>query len=181
MRRGFCNSGMRILPWVGIATVLVVTVCTGASEVRAPDRLYTNRVAHWSIAYPGDWIVDDHDPADVRIYSSAAKTALCGIHSTKAAFKTLDEFTDAVLAHDKLYFVDKGQVFGVLARTKISLPNTVVGSDVLTEIGPGGKSRRVYILADGQGFAIDCETYAKDWDRLAPFFEQIIRSFALGN
>ncbi len=45
--------------------VQVAPLRTHAQD-RAPDRLYINRVAHWSIAYPGDWIVDDHDPADLE-------------------------------------------------------------------------------------------------------------------
>lgn len=134
------------------------------------ERAYTNPVYGWSIAYPRTWTVDSGNLGFVKIVSSADK-ALCGIHSHEVPLKTVDEFTDALER-------DPNRV--ILARRKISLPNDVIGNDVLARTMGGGKSRRIYILADGRAFGIDCETYEKDWDRLEPFYDRIIRSFKLG-
>jgi len=134
------------------------------------ERVYANAVYRWSITYPSSWTVDSGNLGFVKI-SSSVDQALCGIHSREVPFRTVDEYTDALeRATDRV----------VLARRQISLPNDVIGNDVLTRILGGGKSRRIYTLSDGRGFAIDCETYDKDWDRLEPFYDRIIRSFTLG-
>jgi len=147
-------------------------------NVAPAERLYTNPVYRWSISYPSSWTVDSGALSFVRIASSA-DNALCGIHSGAVPFKTVDEFTDTTLANSERYFRDRGHVFVISARRQISLPNDIIGNDVLTGIGAGEKSRRVYILADGRGFMLDCETYVKDWDRLEPFYDRIVRSFTL--
>jgi len=134
------------------------------------EHVYTNPVYRWSIAYPSSWTVDSGNPGFIKI-SSSADQALCGIHSQTAATRTVDEFTDAL---------ERAPNRVTLARKKISLPNDVIGNDVLSRIVGGGKSRRIYVLAEGRAFGIDCETYEKDWDRLEPFYDRIIRSFTLG-
>ena len=148
-------------------------------SVAPAERVYTNPVYRWSISYPSSWAVDSADVSFVRITSST-DNALCGIHSGAVPFKTVDEFADTTLANNEQYFRDRGQVFVISARRQISLPNDITGIDVLTGIGAGGKSRRVYILVDPRGFMIDCETYAKDWDRLEPFYDRIVKSFTMG-
>ena len=115
----------------------------------------------------------------VRI-RSAAESALCSIHSGPMdRFNSVDELTDFLLANDAQFFREKRQKFAVLARKRISLPNRIVGNDVLAEIGPGGRSRRVHVLADGRGFAIDCETYAKNWSSLEVEYQKVIASFTV--
>jgi len=133
------------------------------------ERAYTNPVYRWSIAYPGSWTVDNRNPGFVKI-SSSSDEALCGIHSQTVASGTVDEFTNAL---------ERAPNRVTLARRKISLPNDVIGNDVLSRIVGGGKSRRIYVLADGRALGIDCESYEKDWDRLEPFYDRIIRSFTL--
>mgnify|MGYP001619268813 CR=1 FL=1 len=61
----------------------------------------------------------------------------------------------------------------------ISLPNNVTAADVVTELGPGGKSRRIYVLIDKQAFVIDAETYTTAWDVFSQNFDQIIKSFTV--
>lgn len=177
VRRSECR--VMVVLWLAL-----LSACTAAggllrSVVDPSERLYTNPVYRWSISYPVGWTMDSSDPSYVRI-RSVAENALCGIHSRVTdQFKTVDELTDSLHAHNERYFRDRGQVFVILARRRITLPNDIVGNDVLTEIGPGGKSRRIYVLADGRGFTIDCETYAKNWERLEPLYDRIIGSFTL--
>ncbi len=145
------------------------------------ERLYTNPIYRWSISYPANLKVKSSDPGFVEIYSPAPE-GLCGIHSSRGVlpFKTVDEFTDSTLVNAERFFKDRGKLFAILARRRISLPNNIIGNDVLTEIGPGGRSRRIYVLAEGEVFVMDCETYVKNWERLEPTFDRIIRSFTLG-
>ena len=140
---------------------------------------YASKAWRWSIAYPAGWSVDGKDPDVVRVRSSA-ENALCTIHSGAVdRFNTVDELTDFMLANDVQFFKDRKQGFSVLARRRITLANGIVGNDVLVEIGPGGKSRRVHVLADKRAFALDCEGYAKDWDQLEAVYQRIIVSFTI--
>ena len=144
-----------------------------------PPHKYTNSTYRWSISYPSNWTVDDKNPAFVRILSSA-DNALCGIHTVSVRSKSLDEFTDLMLAQTEQFLKQKGLVSVILSRRRISLPNDIAGYDVLVDILPGGRSRRIFVLADGQAYALDCETYAKNWEKFEPFFKRIINSFTLG-
>jgi tetratricopeptide (TPR) repeat protein len=143
--------------------------------------VYTNPDFPWSVAYPAGWSVDDSDTSYIRINRSDddGLFGLCGIHSAAVDFTTVDEFVDVSLPHDEEYFKDRGQTFGVLSRQDITLSSGVSGVETIAEIGPGGKSRRVYMLADGRAYAIDCETYLADWPKLESVYNQIINSFTL--
>ncbi len=105
--------------------------------VAPSENLYTNPVYRWSISFPSRWTIDSGDLSFVKIASSA-DNALCGIHSGAVPFKTVDEFTDITLANNERYFRDRGQVFVISSRRRLSLPNDIIGNDVLTGIGVGG-------------------------------------------
>lgn len=140
---------------------------------------YANAKWRWSISYPAGWTLDGKDPDLVRIHAFS-ENALCTIHSGPVdRFNTVDEFTDFMLAHDTEFLTGKGQKFVVLKRQRIKLPKGIIGNDVLAEIGPGGHSRRIHVLADGRGFAIDCEGYTKHWDRIEPAYQRVISSFTV--
>jgi hypothetical protein len=142
------------------------------SEAAVPARGYTNPTYRWSVTYPADWKTDAADPNDVRVSSG---DGLCGFHSGPARLKTADEFADLAEEQDqKAHFTTRHS-----PKQPISLPNGVVGVDVVREIRGGGRSRRIYMLADGVAYSIDCETYANGWEQFAPFFAQIISSFTL--
>ena len=50
---------------------------------------------------------------------------------------------------------------------------------MLVELGPGGRSRRLHVLVDGRGFAIDCEAYTRHWGKLEGAYQRIIASFTV--
>jgi hypothetical protein len=166
--------------WLLLATIAAAAAHAQEATKAAPEMSkYTSKAWRWSIAYPAGWRVEAKDPDLVRI-RSAGDNALCSIHSGPMdRFNSVDELTDFLLANDAQFFREKGQKFAVLARKRISLPNRIKGNDVLAEIGPGGRSRRVHVLADGRGFAIDCEGYAKNWSTLEPYYQRVIASFSV--
>ena len=94
-------------------------------------------------------------------------------------FNNVDEFTDFLLGDNERLFKGRGVRFAVLARQKITLPGKIVGNDVLADVGPV-RSRRLYVLADGRGFAVDCESDAKSWSGLEVSYRRIIGSFTVG-
>ena len=142
-------------------------------------RVYNNAVHRWSVSVPAGWKLDATNPADVRIHSPAGD-GLCGMHSRGVTrFTTVDEYSDFMTAFNEQYFKDRGVQVRSSPKQRISLPNEVSGVDVLTEILSGGRSRRIYVLADGVGYGIDCETHATNWEKLEHFFARIIGSFTL--
>ncbi len=171
--------GFRIALLLSLGLALLNASFVADAQQGEPDRLYTNSTYRWSISYPSNWTVDDKNPAFVRILSSA-DNALCGIHTGSVRFKSLDAFTDFMLAHSEQFLKQRGAVSVILSRRRISLPNDIGGYDVLVDILPGLRSRRIFVLADGQAYGLDCETYAKNWEKFEPFFERIINSFTLG-
>ena len=167
-----------LLPLVALA---VAAAAPGKVAAQPAPKMgtYTNASWRWSISYPTGWTVESNYPGLVE-FRSATDNALCAIHSGPMdRFNTVDELTDFLLKHDEEFLKSKGQKFVVLARQRIKLPNGMAGNDVLAEIGPGGRSRRLHVLADGRGFAVDCEGYAKDWSRLDAIYRRIIASFAV--
>jgi hypothetical protein len=162
-----------------VATVAVAAYAQEAPKPARETAQYTNKSWRWSISYPTGWTIDSSNPTFVVI-RSAPQNAMCGIHSGPVdRFNTVDELTDFLLAHDEKFFKGKGQKFTVVTRKRIKLPNGIVGNDVLAEIGPGGRSRRIHVLADGRGLAVDCEGYTKSWSKLEVAYQRIIASFTV--
>jgi len=167
--------------WIFGVLIAAATIACGQEPPRpARDtRTYANASWRWSVSYPAGWTIDSSDSALIRIRSEA-RSALCSIHSGAVdRFNTVDEFTEFMLANETQFFREKGQKFTVLGRKRITLPNRVVGNDVLAGIGAGGKSRRIHVLADGRGFAIDCETYTKNWASVEADYQRVIASFTV--
>jgi hypothetical protein len=160
-------------------TALASTHAAGAEQRAIGMKQFTNKAWRWTVSYPAGWTLDSTNPAFIVI-RSAGESALCGIHSGPVdRFNTVNELTEFMLAHDRKFFGDKKQKFTVLSRAPIRLARGITGNELLVEIGPGGRSRRLHVLADGRGFAVDCEGYSKTWSRLDPHYRRIIASFAV--
>lgn len=142
-------------------------------------RLYPSSRYPWSISYPFSWIINDKDPAFVRFFSKRERM-LCGIHSTSARSSNVDDFTDFMLAGgEQVARKQLGLESVTLSRTRISLPNENVGNDVLVDLRPGGRSRRIFAIIADYAYLIDCETYVHNWGNAEPIFDRIIRSFTV--
>lgn len=151
-------------------------------DTNTPDRLYKNSAYGWSVSYPGNWTIDAGDVAFIKIYPALGMPGgLCGIHSATVAQKTVDEMTDLVTAITERSLKQRGLSLVVLSRRRISLQNNMPANDVLVEIQPGGKSRHLYVVASGRGFSVDCDTQARDWNKLESYFDRIISSFMISN
>lgn len=164
----------------------LIEIITGEEDVEEASRVTTTSTFvspdfPWSIDYPSDWIVNAGEPNFVRISRNVddGLFALCGVHSNTLGFKTLDEFVDFVIDFEDDYFKERGQTYDILSRQAITLTSGMSGIELMVELGPGGKSRRLYFLAAGYEFVIDCETRLSDWPRLEATYDQIINSFTV--
>ena len=125
-------------------------------------------------------MIDDNPSYVTFILPSAL--ARCGVHTARVRFETLDELTDVLLAQtERTTFERTSLESKTVSRRRIKLANDIVGNDVIVNITPGGRSRRVFSLVDGIAYVIDCETYSIFWERTAAEFDLIIRSFTVGN
>ncbi len=177
-----CRSFRASAGWVLLVVALAAAaVAHGQDRPRSAREVktYTNASWRWTISYPAGWTIDAKDPDVIRI-RPAAGDGMCSILSGPVdRFNTVDELTNFMVAHDERFLKEKGQKLVVLARRPITLPNNIIGNDVLADIGPGGRSRRVHAIADGRGFAIDCEAYTKNWSKLEAVYQRIIGSFTV--
>ncbi len=173
--------------WIIIISLLFASACAQqkrsksyAPELTPPkhEKEYVNPVCKWSIRYPNDWTIDSSDPSFVKI-QPPVDSALLGIHCTTINYTSLDDFVNSALAHNEGYFKQKGQTMVVMTRQSTYLPNGVPAVDVILEIRPGGKSRRIYVLVDKHAFLVDAETYIEKWDMFHPYFDRMISSFTV--
>ena len=142
-------------------------------------RTYANAAWRWSLSYPAQWTLEASDPAQIRV-RFAERNASCSLYSgAMDRFNNVDELTEFILKNDEQIFKERKQKFGILERKRITLPNRLVANDVLAEIGPGQRSRRIYALVDGRGFAIDCETDSKNWENVEADYQRIVASFTV--
>ncbi len=147
----------------------------------APLRTFAHPRHSWSIAYPGGWKLDFRDPGEVSITRpNSFAHAGCETHSRPVAQSTaLEDFADSSLRRNAESLQKEGVQVRVTSRKNISLPKGVTGIEVIREISGGGRSRVVFVLADGMSYILDCQTDVRMWDIIAPLFEQIISTFTL--
>lgn len=144
----------------------------------APSQTFANPAYPWSVTYPADWKIDTN-PASVRIEPPGGG-ALCGIHSAEVPFKTLDEFVEHNRAFSEKFFKERGVALTGPERRPLPLPGGVAGVETLVDMSNGGRSRRVFVLAEPIGYVIDCETYTGAWEKFEPVFARIIASLTFG-
>ena len=143
-------------------------------------RVYQNPSFPWSVTYPDGWTLNLTSPGQLQIlHPGPGDQAGCSFFSVAVQFTSVDEFSNFWITQADQDMKRRG--IGVRRGTKqsITLPNQIVGVSVTTEILAGGRSRSVFVLADGVGYMMDCETSAKSWDRFATSFERIINSFTI--
>jgi hypothetical protein len=153
-------------------------VSLSAADAAVPDRTFSSSPYGWSVSFPEDWKVADTDPKDIEIHSPDGR-AQCGFHSYSGTFKyrTVDEFVDAREPAYEKVMKDAGGAIRNISKQRISLPNGVIGIDLLNDILNGGRSRSVFILDVPFAYNIDCETYAESWEMFEPTFSRIIATF----
>jgi hypothetical protein len=138
---------------------------------------YANPAYPWSVSYPVGWNIDASKANDVRLLAPDG-SALCGIHSAEVRFKAADEYADFMLAFNERHFKERGVMLTGTGKRPMALAGGVTGIEVITDMSNGGRSRRVFVLAEPLGYVIDCETYTGSWERYEPVFARIIASLS---
>ncbi len=136
---------------------------------------YVSPTYGWSIDYPNGWLVDSSDPTFVEIRDKD-DSAMVGIHAVGTTVP-LTDVVDEMLASQEQYQQEKGKTWVLVSRQPMSLPDGTPAIDVVVELGPGGRSRQLYVVSGDKAFAVDAETYTTLWDTFSEDFDRIVNSF----
>ena len=104
---------------------------------------------------------------------------MCGIHSGQVRFTRVTEFSDFMLEFNRKTLEAQGMKHRILSREQSSLLGGEPVVDVLVDIVPGGRSRRLFVLHRDTGIVVDCENYVQNWPLVEGHYDAIISSFAL--
>ena len=159
--------------------IIIFTFFVPSKSYSDSFKAYTSPVFGWTIQYPSNWTLNDSDPTAVMI-TSPLRRAFIGIHTNDVRAKTLDELVDFIILYTKRQLYEAKNInYVVVSRKKIQIDKNTIGIDVLSELRPGGKSRRLYFLVENRAFGVDAETYAEEWDQFVSQFDRILRTFRL--
>jgi hypothetical protein len=145
-----------------------------------PHELFVNAEHGYSFCYPAvseglvaNATLDERDSTFVRL--TFGDVALIGVHVGPAGSRTLDEYAGE-------FFAGYGASLPGFANPTtrwIELRGGLPAYEMVNEVGPGGRSRKVLIVDAGRTILIDAETYLTLWDLLESDFDLVISSFEL--
>ena len=157
---------------------LVLQAPEGATQPQfAP---FESTVKGWAIERPVRWAILD-DPGGPTLLIAPGETAICGIHTATDAGPDLASLSERFLRSSERYLRQKhGLASRVVARRPRRLGSGEPAVDVIVELTPGGRARRLFTLApNGWGHVVDCETSTELWSSHEAVFERLFRSFRL--
>lgn len=161
------------------ALALLLQAPNGAAQPQyAP---FESTVKGWSIDRPLHWGLLD-DPGGPTLLIAPGEAAICGVHTAfRPPATDLQGFTDRFLSGTEQYLrLNHGLRSQLKARRSLRLSSGEAAIDVLVELHPGGRARRLFVLAaDGRGHVLDCETSIELWSNHQAVFERVFRSFRL--
>lgn len=167
---------------IAILAALGGTAAAQENAEAVPDGIsvYTNLRYHWSIAYPATWSIEAEDDSFIRIVAPE-KNGICGIRSRATSQPTADALADYALAYAKKNLKEhKGLEQVEVSRGRTTLRGDVEAADVMVDLRPnGGQARRIYVVANGNGFMVDCASSGAAWRTNEIQFKKIIASFTL--
>ena len=157
---------------------LLLQAPDGATQVQyAP---FESTAKGWSIDRPLHWGLLD-DPSGPTLLIAPGEAAICGVHTASQPATDLQGFTARFLSSTEQYLrLNHGLRSQLKARRSLRLSSGEAAIDVLVELHPGGRTRRLFVLAaDGRGHVVDCETSVELWSSHQAVFERVFRSFRL--
>jgi hypothetical protein len=168
-------------PAPALAWPLLLGLCCSQALAQSEFILHENRWQGWSISYPRDWRQKE-DGAGNAQFISASGDAVCGVHVANSPPASVYTLTDRVLSGQASFLKEHSRIESiVVSRKKISLTSGEPATDVVVDLMPGGRSRRIFSIADsGRAYMIDCETYVPLWQTYQDIFDKMILSFRIG-
>ncbi len=106
---------------------------------------------------------------------------MCGVYSGGMTQCSLDGLTESLLeGYAQELRQGAGLASRVVDRKKVLLASGELASDVTVDLIPGGRSRRLFAIANnGSVLVADCETYAEKWQKYQGYFDHVLRSLRI--
>jgi hypothetical protein len=163
-----------------IVLALMLATASGCLQAQSDSEWQTlsNPKYGWSVSYPAGWKSDAVNPDDVRLHAPDG-SAQCGIHGAAVRFETAGEYAEFMMGFNERYFGARGVRLKTSGAHPLALANDVAAIDVLTDMSNGGRSRRIYVVSRPIGFVVDCETHARNWEKLESVFARLIASLTI--
>ncbi|MDU8928664.1 hypothetical protein RXV86_14830 [Alisedimentitalea sp. MJ-SS2] len=156
--------------FVGLVSIFLLAVQPTEAGPRAIDG------KGWTAVLPAGWSMRRVDRITTELWS-ADKTALCGIHVTKSAFKSSSELAAYLSNFTKRELAKQGLSQVRLSYRKAKTKSGAQGYEELVDLRTGGRSKRLYFVVGKKAYALDCETGTSFWKMHQPAFNQVLQSF----
>jgi hypothetical protein len=189
-----------------LITGLVVVGCSAGFNLSCGDtdpgtKTYTDDTYGYSFDYPGDWVVQEGDNADVTAGSgSEGGVSVYDPEGTVAGEAYIDLFQVsvyelAVTVDDSMMPEIKGEVERLLADLEtqggwtrtIDLTDTAVGdvkgyevTYTFTTDGTPATSTFYFLFTGAVQYQLTRQAATKNWEKMQPDFDAIVSSFAPG-
>lgn len=170
------NIIMQIGSIVGLLILnSLIYSCVTTQKVAIVDGAFTHPVYKWSLSHLNGWKIKESSQYSVDFINESQQQYL-SVHVIPVVFcSSVDKFAEYIgntypLPH-----------FRLVSERTITLKNGLPALEIVHHIGTGvvGKSRKIVVIANGQGFLVDAETFLDSWDASEPCFKQIIDSFVV--
>ena len=157
-----------------ILNTLVIS-CATAQKVTIVEGTFTHPFYKWSLSHLDGWKIKESHHSDV-IFVAERQQMMISVRAIPVnSGNSLDNVASYVLN------TWPPPHFRLISGKTITLKNGLPALEIIHHIGTGvnGKSRKIIVIVNGQGFLIDAETFFDSWDASEPYFEKIINSFTL--
>ena len=157
-----------------ILNTLVIS-CATAQKVTIVEGTFTHPFYKWSLSHLDGWKIKESHPSDV-IFVAERQQMMISVRAIPVnSGNSLDNVASYVLN------TWPPPHFRLISGKTITLKNGLPALEIIHHIGTGmnGKSRKIIVIVNGQGFLIDAETFFDSWDASELYFEKIINSFTL--
>jgi hypothetical protein len=170
---------LTLLNCMGFLALVMLLVATKISTAAASEVLYANPTHGWSVRYPAEWSLNSADPSSIH-FVSPGNEGMCSVLTSSVRFTSVDALAESLLSSaSRTLQNSKGLTTVIVSRRHIKLQSGISGVDILVNLVPGGRSRRVFFLFGNTAIVVDCEGYAATWGRVSRAIERIIGSLNL--
>ncbi|HVZ14763.1 MAG TPA: hypothetical protein VG894_09915 [Bauldia sp.] len=173
-----------VLVLAAIAVLVSVSVAAAGPQPapQPASQTYRSQQYGWSITVPGDWTIDDSNPADVRFMTGNPTQVLIGVHVATAWSQDLEHLVDQVVAYRAKMFLAAGQPYTILSRTSGRLGDGTSYVEIEERIGAGvvGHARLRFFLLDHTAEAVNAESFETVWAVISDTVNDIMGSFRPG-
>lgn len=165
---------------VVLALIAVLVSATVAAADQPPaSQTYHSQKYGWSITVPGDWTIDDGQPADVIFKTGNPTQVLISVHVATVKGDNLDTLVDYLVAYRAKGFTASGRPYTLISRTSGKLADGTPYEEIEERIGTGvvGHARLRFFLLGHTAEAVNAESFETVWAVVSDTVGDVMNSF----